>query len=516
MPEYQNRSFTSGIFAPGYEAEKWRSGPFVDVDPGLRETHEFVRTLLTTSESPYDFKKQGLPFRANYPVSNTRLPEHWFLSDRFLAHVEVNPPVRAFAEICAMFKVPEKFWLVPHKQLAGRHKLVGETFNEAVELLRRRFSLSDFDAHVRTRGAAAEKDLQSACHLVERVGSRLRPLVVQRFDLLYGQGERDVLSARSVKQDLGRLLNGWRRHEEHSSVDAYLWKIQYGLESGHHVHFTVLLNEKLMGDPNRWLQGVERLWKNIAGGSAALRIYNDETDGVLGGGAGRWTEENRLVKCARLIESWSYLLRKDIYFRVKVGRRRRVFGKSELRRTAPRVLPGDGKLITVQKARRMIGSLQRTQGSGRIAAKEAGLAYTVELQKIFARWKRLGLDSINARDFSDHELNRLLFENRRGKFCQPDLATIFEKVEAGAEWYPLWLEHFRTAVGRTHYPTTFLKALQKWSGGSLGEFKVRNVLVHPVSTQKDYRDIPSLRRFGRELELIWDPLFTVSRRGGGR
>lgn len=516
MPKHQAASLTRELFDIGYEAEMWKGGSAnSDVDHGLRETHEFVKALLSTSHMPFVYAHRGPGMRANYPIGRIAPPQHWSLSEQFLSHVEVNPPVRAFAQICAMLKVPEQFWLQPHNMLPGRHRPMGETFNEAVRLLRTRFSKSEFDSHVRTRGAAASRDFQSACSLIEKIGSRSRPLVVQRFDLLYGQGERDVLTANSVKQDLGRLLNGWRRHEEHSSVDAYLWKIQYGLESGHHVHLTALLNGKVMGDANGWVLGVESLWKKIAGGSAALRIYNDETDGVLGGGAGRWTEENRLVKRARLIESWSYLLQKDIYFRVKVGRRKRVFGKSELRRTAPRVLPGDGRLITVRRARRMLVSLRRTQGSGRIAAKEANLAYTVGLQKVFVRWKRLGLDTgIDPQDFSDDELKKLLFDHSRGKFCELDFAAIFEKARSGAPLYPLWLEHFRTAAGRPHYPGTFLKALKKWSGGSR-EFKVRHVDEHRVNVQKDVLDIPRLRRPGAKLELIWDPFLSASTRGRG-
>jgi hypothetical protein len=508
------------LLAQGYFSERYRPGVEGDMDEGLIAIHELVDDLVDSDKLEYSQPVENGQWIRSRRFHDKLRATHYPISEVVLWRLEVSPQIKAFVQICEMLRLPQAFWNSPNDLALsdGTGKTSAARFNEATELIRARALQVGFYRPFQARHARSLDDCRSAMEAILS-STRHRDVFVFRVDLLHGWARRQNVGPGLIKKALGKLLNNWRKQAVHVPVTGFLWKLQFGLLSGFHIHFTVFLDARAMATPSLWIQDFSKVWRSVAGPDAEVREYVDSGN-LQGAAAGRWNDKE--VGRQRLLRSWTYLLQKDKYFRPKVKPRGRVFGRSEERHLTleSEQDPAAIDSLRMPRARRLLASLVQTGGSTHLAAREAGVALTLDLKKTIARWKRqLIVSHVRPEDLDNRELRRLLFKSGGRGVEYPDYAEIDKQVQAGAHLYPQWLDYFRGVKGHAQHPGFFLSAYREWlleHRPVAVPFKVRNVLALAIRSARDAPDVEQLRRPGLELELIWDPFVFGSTRSRGQ
>ncbi len=111
---------------------------------------------------------------------------------------------------------------------------------------------------------------------------------------------------------------------------------------------------------------------------------------------------------------------------------------------------------------------------------------------------------INLEDLTDPELERLLYDPKRGRFSPPNYEALYARAKEHKPIYPQWLDYFRTTEGRPHYPATFMRSYQTWLRASnRGPLQIRFEHVHIVRTMDELRRSPIPRWPGVKTKVVW-------------
>ncbi len=224
------------------------------------------------------------------------------------------------------------------------------TENEAISLL------SEFKArfqqfHTRTQRAAfrkrlasvqraANKNRQSLLRLIEQLFVQYARLLVIRVDFSYSLRYKPKITHARIVQDREAFLRQLRRsHPLFKSLAAYVWKLEYGIEKGLHLHLLFFFDGAKVREDITLAQQLGQLWLETTQGQGlvynsnltACKQFADSPDNALG----MVSHDDRAKLKALTDKVVTYLTKLDEYVALCVPQGKRTFGHSQATTSRP-------------------------------------------------------------------------------------------------------------------------------------------------------------------------------------
>lgn len=180
----------------------------------------------------------------------------------------------------------------------------------------------------------AERENAKSCKgLLKTLRTRYSKLLVVRLDLEYfsnfcpGNGFRgQTMSLKEVQAHRDRFLDYLRKGPYSKHLAGYIWKMEYGLEKGHHFHMAIFFDGQQVSRDITLGDLLGRYWQEKVTASKGM-FFNcnkkKEAYDRCGIGMVNRTDDE---KWACLEDALRYLTKVDLYLRFRPERRARTFG----------------------------------------------------------------------------------------------------------------------------------------------------------------------------------------------
>ncbi|MDQ1107268.1 hypothetical protein QE424_000427 [Stenotrophomonas rhizophila] len=180
---------------------------------------------------------------------------------------------------------------------------------------------------------AERENARSSKRLLQALRARYSKLLVVRLDLEYfsnfcpGSGFKgQAMTLKQVQAHRDRFLDYLRKGPYAEHLAGYMWKLEYGLEKGHHYHMAIFFNGQHVARDIILADLLGRYWQEKVTGSKGMffncnkkkEAYERCGIGMVGRGDD--------VKWSHLEQALRYLTKVDLYLRFRPEGRARTFG----------------------------------------------------------------------------------------------------------------------------------------------------------------------------------------------
>jgi len=208
-----------------------------------------------------------------------------------------------------------------------------DTINAAVEKMRAFLKGDALGKALGNLRRCERANLRTSRQLLADIRDRYSKVLVLRLDLGYysthapGQGLLGLpISLEEAQLHRNRLLSYLRKGPLSKHMAGYIWRLEFGIEKGHHYHLAVFLKGQAVAKDIVIADMIGAYWKDEATGGQGMYYScnkNKEAYARCGIGMVGRSEEDRW---AHVEEAISYLTKQDFYLRFRPGPRVRTFG----------------------------------------------------------------------------------------------------------------------------------------------------------------------------------------------
>jgi hypothetical protein len=244
--------------------------------------------------------------------------------------------VNAFYECFAKLGLEDEIFHSATSPSIIQNKLILDRFNDLIEAIRDVVNSCKFRQRIATRKQRSYRNFLSGALYIEKLLEKIKRLLVLRLDLYYEQEYQETLTVDDVKLHLKHLLSNRRSNNIFSSMEGYIWKIEYGHEGrGFHIHLMLFFNERERCKDSYICSEIGKYWINtiVSGkGSYFNCNYDKNRYRKLGIGKIHRSDSNKIDN---LYEAMKYLTKSDQYFMFKRVAKTRVYGRGILPKKVP-------------------------------------------------------------------------------------------------------------------------------------------------------------------------------------
>lgn len=300
----------------------------------LYPIERFVESIVNSDDDAFVLTKdrkgnavfEALPLAKDFKSFNGYIGE-------FNPNYEFSEYVTVFFEAYQRFGMVEENFNNPNAMsVVAPDKRLGERGNEFVAYIRKTGRSEAVKRRIYDRAYKSVRNFESAKEYIDGMfaqpgGSRL---LVLRVDLGYMKKYLPGSDLVAARKDLDRLLNNTRSNKLFKGLVGYIWKLENGVEKGHHFHCILFFDgSKVRHDP--YLADlIGKYWvERITAGRGTFHNCNAEKGKYKYLGIGMISHGDDELR-ANLLKVVKYLTKKDQYLRKKVSNRRRVFGRGEM------------------------------------------------------------------------------------------------------------------------------------------------------------------------------------------
>ena len=242
----------------------------------------------------------------------------------FSDYINLRPSMQLFLE---NFANPSELFTPPKTHSEISHEIINK-----IREMRKRES-DNFDRRAR-------KNRQSIRKLLKSIYQARAKVLVLRIDLWYeyfgAKNERKTNEPKFFRDDIDCIANHRDEFITHlreafeKNLLGYVWRLEYGLMKGYHLHFLIMLDGQSHFKDVFICQSLGEHWKNEVtkkqGGYFNCNAYKHKYK-RLAIGMTNYADEEKTSAIELMVK---YLTKFDLLFQVKAGNSHRTLGRSGL------------------------------------------------------------------------------------------------------------------------------------------------------------------------------------------
>lgn len=208
-----------------------------------------------------------------------------------------------------------------------------EIINETVERMRAFLKGDALGKALGNLRRCERANLRTSRRLLAELRVRYSKVLVLRVDLGYysthspGKHMRGLpIGLEEAQLHRNRLLSYLRRGPLSDHLAGYIWRLEFGVEKGHHYHLAVFLNGQAVAKDIVIADIIGAYWRREGTGGQGMYYSCNKSKEVYARCGIGMVSRSEDEKWTHVEEAISYLTKQDFYLRFRPGPRVRTFG----------------------------------------------------------------------------------------------------------------------------------------------------------------------------------------------
>lgn len=151
----------------------------------------------------------------------------------------------------------------PNHRNPQNKKMDGELFNDLVLRIREKSKSGKFRKALYARNYGCKRNFKSAMNYTNTLLESHARLLVIRLDFGYKKEYGTSVTVEEIQRDLAKLLNNRRTNKIFDSNLGYIWKLEYGVEKGVHIHAIFFFDGSAVIKDAYRAQQIKTYWETV-------------------------------------------------------------------------------------------------------------------------------------------------------------------------------------------------------------------------------------------------------------